>query len=511
MLKKQNAIILAAGFGLRMVPINMAQPKALLSVNGEVLIERLICQLHSVGIEDIKIIVGYMKEAFLYLEDKYNVVLVENHHYVDTNNLYSLSLVAEHISDTFILPCDIWCQENPFVMTNCRNSFYIMYNKQVQDDKEYWNSMTGIAYIAQHNAEKLRTSILTLVKNDLNQSAFWEEALYEENKLWIPMHFVSQNVIYQINTFEDLRKLDSQSEHLQSEVIDVICQTLQVSSEKITGIRALKKGMTNRSFLFSCNNDKYIMRIPGEGTDILINRSQEAAVYSALANTGICDDVLYINPKNGYKITRFLEGARNCDPFNNQDLQLCMGKLRAFHQLKLQIDHEFSIFEQINFYHSLLNGKPSIYQDYQEIKSRIFSFSSFIDMHVEKKVLSHIDAIPDNFLIYSQDGQEDIRLIDWEYASMQDPHVDIAMFAIYAAYDREYIDHLIDIYFENKCSKEIRIKIYAYIAACGLLWSNWCEYKRILGVEFGEYAYQQYQYAREYSHLVMKLVGEDHL
>ena len=81
---------------------------------------------------------------------------------------------------------------------------------------------------------------------------------------------------------------------------------------------------------------------------------------------------------------------------------------------------------------------------------------------------------------------------------MQDPHIDIAMFSIYALYNREKIDNLIDIYFDNKCDKKTRIKIYAYVAACGLLWSNWCEYKRNLGVEFGEYSLKQYRYAKEF-------------
>ena len=43
-----------------------------------------------------------------------------------------------------------------------------------------------------------------------------------------------------------------------------------------------------------------------------------------------------------------------------------------------------------------------------------------------------------------------------------------------------------------------KIKIYCYIAAGGLLWSNWCEYKKILGIEFGEYSLKQYRYAKEY-------------
>lgn len=65
--------------------------------------------------------------------------------------------------------------------------------------------------------------------------------------------------------------------------------------------------MTNRSFLFECKNQKYIMRIPGQGTDNLINRKQEAEVYSSISKINICDTPVYINPENGYKITRFLE------------------------------------------------------------------------------------------------------------------------------------------------------------------------------------------------------------
>ena len=62
------------------------------------------------------------------------------------------------------------------------------------------------------------------------------------------------------------------------------------------------------------------------------------------------------------------------------------------------------------------------------------------------------------------------------------------------------------------CSDETRIKIYCYIAACGLLWSNWCEYKRNLGVEFGEYSLRQFRYAKDYYRIVkeeLKKQGEE--
>lgn len=67
-------------------------------------------------------------------------------------------------------------------------------------------------------------------------------------------------------------------------------------------------------------------------------------------------------------------------------------------------------------------------------------------------------------------------------------------------------------YFTEGCSDETRTKIYCYIAACGLLWSNWCEYKRNLGVEFGEYSLRQYRYAKDYYRIVqeeLKKQGEE--
>ena len=71
-------------------------------------------------------------------------------------------------------------------------------------------------------------------------------------------------------------------------------------------------------------------------------------------------------------------------------------------------------------------------------------------------------------------------------------------------YDRGRVDRLIDIYYEGECDENTRTKIYCYIATCGLLWSNWCEYKKQLGVEFGEYAIRQYQYAKEYYDIVQE-------
>ena len=89
----RNAVILAAGFGMRMVPINREIPKGLLEVNGEPLIERQIKQLKKAGIMEIYIVVGFLKEKYEYLIDKYGVELVFNPDYAVKNNMHSLKLV----------------------------------------------------------------------------------------------------------------------------------------------------------------------------------------------------------------------------------------------------------------------------------------------------------------------------------------------------------------------------------------------------------------------------------
>lgn len=286
---------------------------------------------------------------------------------------------------------------------------------------------------------------------------------------------------------------------LKPDNLQVIAQVLRVGPGEITGVSALKTGMTNRSFLFTCRGKKYIMRIPGEGTGRLISRREEAAVYRLIEGRGLCEDVLYFDPDSGYKISRFLEGARTCDPLNPKETAACMKKLREFHRLGLKADHGFDIFERIDFYENLWEGRPSAYHDYRQTKENVLRLKPFIEAQAGEKVLTHIDAVPDNFLFYQNErGEEEIRLIDWEYAAMQDPHVDVAMFCIYAMYGREQVDGLIGQYFPEGCPVRTRIKIYCYIAACGLLWSNWCEYKGRLGVEFGEYSLRQYRYARDY-------------
>ena len=89
---------------MRMVPINMEMPKGLLEVNGEPFIERIIKQLHEVGIKEIYVVVGFMKEKYEYLIDEYGVELVVNADYAAKNKLHSVKLAKEHLENVYIIP-----------------------------------------------------------------------------------------------------------------------------------------------------------------------------------------------------------------------------------------------------------------------------------------------------------------------------------------------------------------------------------------------------------------------
>lgn len=515
--RPRNAIILAAGYGMRMVPINKEVPKGLIEVNGELLIERLIEQLHEAGIREIDVIVGFMKEQYEYLIDKYGVNLIVNREYGEKNNLHSLKLAADKISNTYIVPCDVWCASNPFsdrelyswymVTDLVDDESDVRVNRKLElvsvDADKSGNSMIGIAYILEQEAVRLREQIQELTRKKTFNNAFWETALMSGDKMTAAARVLPFKEVCEINTYEQLRELDEKSKQLDNDILMAAANALECRLEDIKEIEVLKKGMTNRSFQFSCKGKRYIMRVPGEGTDLLINRRQEYEVYQAIKDLHLSDTIRYFDPESGCKLTEFEEGARCCDGENPEDVKKCMKVLRKFHTSGLKVNHRFDIFEKIEFYEKLWEGKPSCYRDYADTKKKVYELKKYIDSQPKNWVLSHIDSVQDNFLIKDKGENERIILIDWEYAGMQDSDVDIAMFAIYSMYDKEQVDALIDAYYTEGCSLEVRLKVYCYIAACGFLWSNWCEFKRHQGVEFGEYSLRQYRYAKEYYRYVM--------
>ena len=254
--------------------------------------------------------------------------------------------------------------------------------------------------------------------------------------------------------------------------------------------------MTNKSFLFQAKGKSYICRIPGPGTELLINRKQEKAAYDAVRDLQITEHVVYMNAETGYKISEYYEGARNCNAGDWNDMKRCMELIRKLHASGAHVDHSFDIRERIGFYEGLCKGYESrLFEDYGEVRRHMDQLMDRLDKLNRPKVLSHIDSVCDNFL-FLPDG--DLRLIDWEYAGMCDPLIDVSMCAIYSYYNEPDADRLLSLYLERSAFAEERFVYYSYIALGGFLWCLWAVYKSSLGEEFGDYTLTMYRYAKNY-------------
>ncbi len=106
--KIDNAVILAAGLSSRFVPLSYEIPKGLLTVKGEVLIERQIRQLHEKGINEIAVVVGYMKEKFEYLKEKYGVELIGTDEFKTRNNHSSIFAARGILKNSIITSSDLY-------------------------------------------------------------------------------------------------------------------------------------------------------------------------------------------------------------------------------------------------------------------------------------------------------------------------------------------------------------------------------------------------------------------
>lgn len=512
--KVDGALIIAAGFGSRFVPLTFEMPKGLLEVFGERMIERQIKQLHEAGITDITIMVGYLKEKFDYLIDKYGVKLIFNPEYADKNTIATVHHARRVMAgrNMYLLPSDNWLRNNMYHAYECcswysavymegeTSEWCLDYNKKGRitgvtiGGADSW-VMYGPAFFSKNDSAAFLKLIEDYYHRPGTDMMHWEQVIMENCDAFpFYVNLQPQDQVYEFENLEELRVFDPKYQnHSDNKAMELVSNVFHVEESKIQDIRCLKSGMTNNSFLFTVEGVHYICRIPGPGTELLLNRHEEKAVYDAVAPLNISDRLIYFDADTGYKITRFYDGSRNSDASDWNDVKACMALLRTLHHTGVRVEHCFDIRRRIAKYEKLCHD--ILFEDYREVRGKMNRILDKLDALNRPKVLAHIDSVADNFL-FLPDGR--VKLIDWEYAGMCDGLIDPAMGGIYARYNEEEMDRLLAVYLEREPSEEERLVYDSYVALGGFLWALWAVYKESLGDELGDYTLNMYRYAKTY-------------
>ena len=524
--KVRNAIILAAGLSSRFAPISYEKPKGVLKVRGEVLIERQIRQLREAGIDDITVVVGYKKEYFFYLQEKYGVDLVNNDEYASRNNNGSIWRVRDRLANTFVCSSDDYFTENPFEPYVYKAYYAAQY---AEGPTKEWcmttganDRITGVTiggsdswYMLGHVYfdEAFSKAFVSILESEYDRpettDKLWEDLYIEHIKeLDMTMRPYPEGVINEFDSLDELRAFDPHFlENVDSEVFDNICGTLGCSKSEIHDVYPLKQGLTNLSCHFSTNDGEYVYRHPGVGTELLVNRRGEVAALKKAKELGLDDTFIYEEPARGWKISKFVRDARQPDPHDAGQMARMMQMCRRLHESGATVETEFDFYAEAKRYESLLLKKgPIEIPGYWDLAKRINELEAHVVADAAPKCLCHNDFFFMNFLI---DQSDKYYLIDWEYAGMSDYANDFGTCCVCCELTEDEVDAALDSYFGRKATEGEAAHNYAHIALAGWCWYLWSLLKEAEGDFVGEWLYIYYNYGVKYLNRALALYAKE--
>ena len=573
--KVDNAIIMVAGLSSRFAPISYEKPKALIAVKGEVLIERQIRQLQEVGIKEIILVVGYMKEKFAYLEKKMGVKIIENKEYLVRNNNSSIHAVKDYIKNTYICSADNYFAINPFESEVDEAYYSAIYtdgetNEWCLDiDDQDWITgvkiggsqkwfMLGHVFWSEEFSKRFLEILEAEYDMEETKGKLWE-AIYMEHldTLNLKVRKYNSDFIYEFDSLDELREFDeTYKNNSNSQIMQFIANKLECEESEIYniipekdengevfGIRFMCKGsiytysyegkkvrkrisaedvkrvnevvenvlgekdilrmermggLTNRTYLVTLASGQYVVRMPGEGTEELINRRDEKVSTELACKIGIDTKLYLFDEKTGEKVTSYITNSRTMhqeELSEDANIVRVAELLYKLHKSGVNTEVPFDVIDMAESYEKFIceNG-GTLYDDYKEVKAYINEIkTSYLPGVV--KVPCHNDPLCENWILQND---ERMYLIDWEYAGMNDPMWDLADVSIEANYTHEMDDLLLKSYFGGSVSDEQWNAFLINKVLIDYLWSLWGKTRAVYdGEEMEQYALDRYVRMKE--------------
>lgn len=509
-----NAVIMAAGMSSRLAPLSYEKPKGLLVVKGEVLIERQIRQLQSAGIKQITVVVGYMKEQFFYLQEKFGVELVVNEDYYRYNNTSTLLRVLDRLKNTYVCSSDNYFADNVFeeyVYDSYYSAVYMPGKSReyglITDSKgriagidrspcDRW-VMLGHAYFSRSFSERFAEILLREYDAGDTKYKLWEDLLERHlDELTIYVRRYDRDRVKEFDSLEELRDFDDRYlKNSGSGIFPNICRVLDCEESDIGEIEVIKQGLTNLSFRFSCRGQRYIYRHPGVGTEKYISRRSEAFSMEVAKRLGLDNTVIEISGSEGWKISRYIENARQLDYGSEDEVKKALAMIKKLHDAAIRSDFDFDIWKKTL---SLIDNTVAAHKDFPdfyELQGRMSALYEKVRADGVPWVLCHCDCYNPNFLL---DDAGNMTLIDWEYSGNDDPANDLGTFICCSDYTYEQALHIFDLYYGRRpTDAELRHDL-AYVAIASYYWYVWAVYQESIGNTIGEYLFLWYNNTKLY-------------